>query len=142
MTKKSVTFDVFFYGLLMDETVLASKGVVPRNPRLAFVRNHVVKLGAKAMLLPSYGEKAYGMLYQLNQEEMDRLYADEHDYRSQTLFATDVSSEAIALPQMVISKVHIDPPIDSPLTPEYSTRWKSLVLRLGIAHAQSIDANG
>lgn len=137
-----VCFDVFFYGLFMDERVLASKGVIPRNPRLAFVSHHIVKLGAKAMLLPSFGQKAYGMLYQLNQDEMDRLYVDQHDYRTQTLSATIVGLEEKALPQMVISMVHIDPPIDSAQNPEYSTQWMRLIQRLGIAHAESTDGNG
>lgn len=126
------TFDVFFYGLHMDPYVLASKGVVPRDPRVAFVDDHVVRLGAKAMLLRSHGGRAYGMLFRLTHPEMDALYADAHGYRPEAFSATVVRPEASARPTASISMVHRAPPIDSAPDADYGVRWKRIVQRLGI----------
>lgn len=126
------TFDVFFYGLHMDPNVLVSKGVVPRDPRVAFVDDHVVRLGAKAMLLRSHGGRAYGMLFRLTHPEMDALYADAHDYRSEAFSVRVVDPAASARPAASISMVHRAPPIDSAQDPDYAVRWTSIVQRLGI----------
>jgi hypothetical protein len=126
------TFDVFFYGLNMDADLLSTKGVVPRNPRLALVEDHIVVLGAKAMLLRSRGGRAYGMLFQLTHREMDTLYAGMHNYRPEPFTVIVVSTDENARPVVAISMVHRDPPADPNLDPVYSARWKDLVRQLGI----------
>jgi hypothetical protein len=126
------TFDVFFYGLNMDAGLLSSRGVVPRNPRLALIEDHVVILGAKAMLLRSRGAQAYGMLFQLTHREMDTLYAGMHDYRPEPFIAIVVSADENAWPVSAISMVHRDPPADSNQDSVYRARWKDLVRQLGI----------
>ena len=127
------TFDVFFYGLYMDAETLAGKGVVPRDPRLAFVEDHVIRLGKKAMLLRSRGTRAVGMLYRLNHQEMDVLYADADDYRPQALLAIGLHLEASERPVAALTMVHREPPIDSVEDPDYASRWRELILRLGIS---------
>jgi len=142
--KTERTFDVFFYGLYMDADLLKSKGVVARDPRPALVQDHIVRLGAKAMLLRSHGRHAAGMLYQMNDREIDILYADARGYRRQRLSATVVGAEAKFRPTAVISMVHIDPPIHSSQDqdPDYCARWKNLVQRLGISGLASTEING
>ena len=54
--------DVFFYGLYMDAGVLRSRGLRPQGSRRAFIADHAVRLGEKAMLVRAHGERAYGML--------------------------------------------------------------------------------
>lgn len=127
------TFDVFFYGLHMDPNVLVSKGVVPRDPRVAFVDDHVVRLGAKAMLLRSHGRRAYGMLFRLTHAEMEALYGDARDYRAEAFSISVVGPAAGARPIAGISMIHRVPPIDSAQDPEYAARWTSIVQRLGIS---------
>ena len=135
------TFDVFFYGLNMDADLLSSKGVVPRNPRLALIEDHVVILGAKAMLLRSRGGRAYGMLFQLTHREMDRLYVGLHDYRPEPFMAIVTSADEIARPVAAISMVHRDPPADSNHDPVYCARWKDLVRQLGIPEDATATAS-
>ncbi|EEA00726.1 conserved hypothetical protein [Burkholderia sp. H160] len=125
------TFDVFFYGLNMDADLLTSKGVVPRDPRVALIEDHVVILGAKAMLQRSHGGRAYGMLFRLTHREMGTLYADLHDYSPEPFTAILVNADEGARPVAAISMVHRDPPVDSNHDPAYCARWKDLVRQLG-----------
>jgi len=66
--------DVFFYGLYMDEEILKSKGVEPRDKRKALVNGYELRLGNMATLLRKENAKAYGMVYSLTHEEIDILY--------------------------------------------------------------------
>ena len=66
--------DVFFYGLYMDEDILKSKGVEPRNKRKALANGYELRLGNMATLLRVENAKAYGMVYSLTHEEIDILY--------------------------------------------------------------------
>jgi hypothetical protein len=56
---------VFFYGLLMDTAVLRAKRLAPGQARVVTVRDHALRLGAKAMLLHAPGENARGVLVEL-----------------------------------------------------------------------------
>lgn len=135
------TFDVFFYGLNMDVDLLSSKGVVPRDPRAALIENHIVILGAKAMLRRSRGGRAYGMLFRLTHREMDVLYADLHDYRPEPFTAIPLNADEDAKHVAAISMVHRDPPIDSSPEPAYSARWKALIQRLGFPDTASAETD-
>lgn len=46
--------DVFFYGLYMDEEILKSKNVEPRNKRIAVVYDYKLRIGKMATLLSSF----------------------------------------------------------------------------------------
>jgi hypothetical protein len=126
------TFDVFFYGLFMDAGLLSARGVVPRDPRPAFVADHVVRLGAKAMLLRSPGARAGGMLFRLTHREMDKLYAGDWEYRPVPLLAVPAGTNANGGATAALCMVHRDPPLHSARNPPYAVQWESLVQRLGL----------
>jgi len=67
--------DVFFYGLYIDEVILKSKNVLPRNPRKAVAHGYELRIGNMATLLRKEGARAYGMVYSLTHDEIDLLYA-------------------------------------------------------------------
>ena len=67
--------DTFFYGLFMDAQVLRDSGVVPVNPRRAYVEHFALRIGNRATLIPVAGARAYGMLIALTHAELGRLYA-------------------------------------------------------------------
>ena len=67
--------DVFFYGLYMDEEILKSKGVIPRNKRIAVANGYKLKIGNMATLLKDENSSAHGMLYSLTHAEIYQLYA-------------------------------------------------------------------
>ena len=66
--------DGFFYGLFMDIGVLRNSGVVPVNPRKAYVDGFALRVGNRATLIPSAGSRAYGMLIALTHQELGSLY--------------------------------------------------------------------
>jgi hypothetical protein len=53
---------VFFYGLFMDESLLASKGVRPTERTVGYVDGYVLRIGKRATLLPEANSRAYGVL--------------------------------------------------------------------------------
>ncbi len=77
----------FFYGLFMDEAVLAEAGVAARNPKMAYVEDFGLRIGRRATLVPEAGARAYGMLYDLMHEELDKLYGAPglEDYRPEAV---------------------------------------------------------
>jgi hypothetical protein len=71
------TINVFFYGLFMDESLLASKGIRPKSSRLGYVdglRLHIVE---RATLLPAKASRSYGVLMEVSADQVARLYSDE-----------------------------------------------------------------
>lgn len=91
--------DIFFYGFFMDESVLRAKGVEPRLPRRAVVRDHQLRIGRRAMLCPQPSAEAYGMVYALTDVEIDSLYGEPglEMYRPESVVATleDGSSSVV-----------------------------------------------
>ena len=79
----------FFYGLFMDEAVLAEASVAARTPRMAYVEGFDLRIGRRATLVPEAGARAYGMLYDLTHEELGKLYGAPglEDYRPEAVEA-------------------------------------------------------
>lgn len=68
--------EVFFYGLFMDTAILSKQGITPSNPRKGYLNDYALKIGARASLVPSKHEKAYGILMTVDPEAVKRLYAE------------------------------------------------------------------
>jgi len=66
--------DVFFYGLYMDEEILKSKNVNPRNKRAAIAPGYHLRVGKMATLLRDNNAQAFGMVYSLTHDEITSLY--------------------------------------------------------------------
>jgi hypothetical protein len=62
--------DGFFYELFMDVAVLGKSGVIPVNPRRAYVNDFALRIGNRATLVSSPGARAYGMLIALTHSEL------------------------------------------------------------------------
>lgn len=75
MTSDSVA--VFFYGLFMDESLLAARGIRPSSARVGYVDGHVLRIGRRATLVPDEQGRAWGVLMTLRAEEVAALYAEE-----------------------------------------------------------------
>jgi hypothetical protein len=56
---------VFFYGLFMDASVLASKGINPSRATIGHVDGYSLRIGRRATLVPDAGNRAYGVLMSL-----------------------------------------------------------------------------
>ena len=59
MNTEKVT--VFFYGLFMDESLLASKGVNPSKATIGYVEGYGLRIGRRATLVPDDTNRAYGV---------------------------------------------------------------------------------
>nr|WP_299487988.1 gamma-glutamylcyclotransferase family protein [uncultured Allomuricauda sp.] len=68
--------EVFFYGLFMDHNILLKNGVIPSNPRTGYLSDFTLKIGTRASLIPSKGEKSYGILMTVDKSEIQNLYAE------------------------------------------------------------------
>nr|WP_299069939.1 gamma-glutamylcyclotransferase [uncultured Allomuricauda sp.] len=69
--------EVFFYGLFMDEDLLIGNGINPLNPRKGHLNNYTLKIGNRASLIQTKGEKAYGIVMTVNEEEITKLYSEK-----------------------------------------------------------------
>ena len=67
--------DVFFYGLFMDADVLREHQVAAVDPRPAYADGYALRIGRRATLIAFAGKRAYGMVYALTENELDRLYS-------------------------------------------------------------------
>jgi hypothetical protein len=78
---------VFFYGLFMDESMLASKGISPSKSTIGYVNGYGLRIGKRATLVPDQTNRAYGVLMTIRTEDVTALYSEESvsDYVSETV---------------------------------------------------------
>ena len=81
--------DIFFYGLFMDTDILRAKGIEPVNPCRAEVLGMALRIGQRATLVPDASKSTHGILMQLTQDEIHRLYSEEsvEAYRPEAVMA-------------------------------------------------------
>lgn len=68
---------VFFYGLFMDESLLAAKGIEASEVSLGFVDGYGLCIGERATLVRRPDSRAYGAMMDIAPSEATELYADE-----------------------------------------------------------------
>ena len=122
--------DVFFYGLFMDEDLLRSKGLDPKNWRLAAVTGFRLVIGKRATLVPSPGETVHGVVVALSKPELDSLYSEPSVsiYRPETVRAKLVNGETVAALCFNLPT----PPHDSVRNLEYAMKLAELATRIGL----------
>jgi hypothetical protein len=78
---------VFFYGLFMDKSLLATKGVSPSKATVGYVNGYGLRIGRRATLVPDDGNRVYGVLMALRADDVRALYSDESvaDYISESV---------------------------------------------------------
>ncbi len=76
LVKYQIKMEVFFYGLFMDETILKNNGIEPSNPRKGYLDDYALKIGNRASLIPSEGEKSHGIVMTVDREKIKNLYAE------------------------------------------------------------------
>lgn len=60
----------------MDESVLKEKGFHPTSPVLAYIDGYSLRIGERATLIKSTGQRAYGAIMDLSEKELNQLYSD------------------------------------------------------------------
>ena len=81
---------VFFYGLFMDESLLASKGVCATRPTVGYVDGYRLWIGERATLLPESNSRAYGVLMNVAPGDVATLYSEPTvaDYVAESVVVT------------------------------------------------------
>lgn len=67
---------VFFYGLFMDVNILKKNGITPSKVQKGYVQDYTLKIGNRASLITSKNDKAYGLVIDVDQHILDKLYAE------------------------------------------------------------------
>lgn len=114
--------DVFFYGLYMDEEILKTKGVNPRNQRAGVVSGYKLRVGKLATLLRCENSKAYGLVYSLTYDEVEKLYAGSGltQYIKESLLVNVDENKSIA----TLCCNLLDAPSEDESNEEYSLKLK------------------
>lgn len=79
--------NVFFYGLFMDEQLLASKGIAARNAAVGYADGFRLRIGERATLQRCAGARAYGVMMEVSSDDLMELYAERSvaDYEPESL---------------------------------------------------------
>ncbi len=123
-------FEVFFYGLFMDEELLRAKGLSPGKPELAYVDGLELRIGRRAALAPSPAARVHGVVMSLTAEELDRLYADPgvREYRPQPVLACLAGGGKVA----ALCYNLAEPPPPSERNAEYVEKLRSTAAKVGL----------
>ncbi|MFQ5668564.1 MAG: gamma-glutamylcyclotransferase family protein [Candidatus Binatia bacterium] len=84
---KAENVAVFFYGLFMDKSLLAARGISPSRATVGYVDGYGLRIGRRATLVPDEANRAYGILMTIRAEDVTALYSEESvaDYVSESV---------------------------------------------------------
>ena len=122
--------DVFFYGLFMDEQLLRAKGIHPADARIASVPGFVLRIGARATLVPAPGAEVHGVLMKLSHADLETLYGDAsvQAYRPEAVLAMERNGAAVA----ALCYTLPDAPSPDEHNADYASRLRSLAQAVGL----------
>ncbi len=120
--------DGFFYGLFMGSDILAQSQVTPNNPRRAYVDGFALRIGRRATLWPSSGARAYGVVYALTHDELDRLYTAPglEAYRPEAVLAHCMAGERLVALCFNLP----EPPAPNEANEDYAARLRAILREL------------
>src|SRR5262245_36713321 len=120
--------DAVFYGRFMDVDILRENQVTPVNPRPAYVEGFALRIGKRAMLLPSPGGRAFGMLISLTHRELGRLYSGPglEQYRPEAVLVRTLAGQPVA----ALCYNLPDAPLPEERNPEYAVRLQGVLRKL------------
>ena len=121
--------DGFFYGLFMDDDVLRENHVLAADPRRGYVDGYALRIGRRASLVPVSEARAYGMVYALTHDELERLYSTPglEQYRPEAVLVHLLEGEV--LPALCYNLR--EAPTSNETNAEYATRLRAALSRLG-----------
>jgi len=74
--ESAIRMNVFFYGLFMDQGLLAKKGIAPTKAEVAYVDGFMLRIGERATLVRAAGARTYGLMMIISPDEVKRLYSE------------------------------------------------------------------
>ena len=120
---------VFFYGLFMDEALLASKSVHPMETTIGYIDGFGLHIGKHATLLPEENSRTYGVLMKITSEDAAALYSEQSvaDYVAEPVVVklpgnAQASAVCYNLPAVSLTGTN----------PEYAAALLALATKLGL----------
>ena len=125
--------DVFFYGLFMDQQLLRDKGAQASDIRLAVVSGFVLRIGARAALVPDSAGTVHGVVMKLSHPDLERLYSEPSllAYRPEPVLATLQSGATVAALCFNLPEA----PSPDERNAEYAEKLRILARRIGLPGA-------
>lgn len=106
---------VFFYGLFMDERLLATKGIKPTKISLGFVDGYGLRIGERATMVRRPNDRTYGAVMDIAPNEATALYAEDSvaDYLPEPVTVelmdgTEVEATCYNLPRASVTGTNQD----------------------------------
>jgi len=114
----------------MDPAILKQKNVQPRNPRKVELPGYELCFGPKVSLLRVDGKYAYGMVYDLNHDELHRLYEGSgvDGYVSEAVLVKNNTCESIS----ALCRLLLEPPVNCHANPDYAASLEKTMRKLGL----------
>jgi Gamma-glutamyl cyclotransferase, AIG2-like len=132
-TMKQRLLDVFFYGLFMDEQLLRDKGAQATDIRHAVVHGFVLRIGARAALVPDSAGTVHGVVMKLSHSDVEKLYSEPSvsAYKPEPVLAILESGTAVAALCFNLPEA----PSPTERNPEYAAKLRALAERVGLPEA-------
>ncbi len=73
---EKIWMNVFFYGLFMDVSLLAEKGISPGTTEIGYVEGFALRIGERATLVRSAAGRAFGVMTNVSADDAKALYAE------------------------------------------------------------------
>jgi len=124
-----VSSDVFFYGLFMDRTLLASKGVIPPEPSFGIVRDWALRIGHRATLVPQQGSFVHGLVMSFPLPSLDQLYSEPSVAMYRPVAVLVELRDSTIIP--ALTYILPEAPAPHEANAEYAAKLRSLADRLG-----------
>jgi hypothetical protein len=121
-------FNVFFYGLFLDEAFLQAKGITSPNLRVASVPGFQLRIGNRATLVLAPEERVFGVVASLAHSELEQLYSEPsvQDYKPEAVLAYLLNGESLA----VLCFNLVEVPAADEHNPEYAAKLRALATQL------------
>ncbi len=112
----------------MDNDILRESQIVAVNPRRAYVDDYALRIGRRATLVPSSGARAYGMVFALTHDDLERLYSAPglERYRPEAILVH--SLDGTTLPALCYNLGNAPEP--SEVNAEYAARLRMTLSKL------------
>jgi len=112
----------------MDEKILANSNVKATNPRRAFVQDYALFIGVRATLGYSIGSRAYGMVFEVTHEGLNRLYDSPglEEYLPEAIIVNTLGGATS--PALCYNLSVMPAPDDS--NPEYASKLRAVLSNL------------
>lgn len=132
---------VFLYGLFMDMAILKDMGLSPVVIGKAVLNDYRIQIAGRAAVYPAQRSKVYGVLAQLNEDELNELYSAPSvaAYQPEEVDVVLMASDRV---ESAVVYNLLGPWVSDSRDQSYADSLAKLVRRLGfpVAYAEEIAA--